>query len=102
MIIRVFQVSINPEYRDEFEHDFKTISIDTVKQHKGMISCHIGGPTKWNPNDYVMLTIWENESSLEEFAGAEWNKAIIPTKMKKYPRSYKVAHYKNIEFGDQV
>ena len=38
MIIRIFQVSIHPEYRDEFERDFNTISIDTVQNHKGLLS----------------------------------------------------------------
>ena len=99
MIIRIFQVTINPEYRDDFERDFKSISIETVKNHKGLISCHIGGPTKWNPDDYTMVTQWEDESSLEDFAGETWNQAIIPVEMKKYPRSFKVAHYENIEFA---
>ena len=41
MIIRIFQVSIHPEYRDEFERDFNTISIDTVQKHKGLQSLTI-------------------------------------------------------------
>lgn len=31
MIIRVFQVTINSKYRSDFERDFKSISIETVK-----------------------------------------------------------------------
>ena len=99
MIIRIFQVTINPEYRDDFERDFKSISIETVKNHNGLISCNIGGPTKWNPDDYTMVTIWESEASLEEFAGLNWNQAIIPLEMKKYPKSFSVAHYENIELS---
>ena len=87
MIIRIFQVSIRPEYRDEFERDFNTISVDAAKNHKGLISCHIGGPTKWNPDDYVMITYWEDEDSLLAFAGKNWNQAIIPTEMQKYPKA---------------
>lgn len=64
-----------------------------------MISCHIGGPTKWNPDDYLMVTYWEDEASLKEFAGENWNQAIIPEGMKKYPKTFSVAHYKNIEFA---
>ncbi len=36
MVIRIFQVTINPEYRNELERDFKSISIETVKNHKGV------------------------------------------------------------------
>ena len=95
MIIRIFQVTIHPEFRKDFERDFSTISIDTVKNHKGLISCHIGGPTKWNPDEYVMVTYWEDEESLEAFAGKNWNQAIIPTEMQKYPKAFSVAHYKS-------
>jgi hypothetical protein len=50
-----------------------------------MHSGSIGGPTKWNPDDYTMVTIWESESSLEKFAGKNWNQA-----------SY-LSRYKNIQ-----
>ena len=95
MIIRIFQVTIRPEYREDFERDFNTVSVDTVRNHKGLISCQIGGPTKWNPDDYVMVTFWENEESLAAFAGENWNQAIIPTQMQKYPKAFSVSHYKS-------
>ena len=99
MIIRIFQVTISPEYRKDFERDFKSISIETVKNHEGLISCNIGGPTKWNPDDYTMVTFWEDESSIDEFAGGNWNQAIIPAEMQRYPKTFSVAHYENMEFA---
>lgn len=99
MIIRIFQVTIHPEYRDDFERDFNTVSVDTVKNHKGLISCHIAGPTKWNPDDYVMVTHWEDEESLVAFAGENWNQAIIPPRMRKYPKTFHVAHYRSNNSG---
>jgi len=99
MIIRIFQVSIRPEYRDEFERDFNTISIDTVQNYKGLISCHVGGPTKWNPDDYAMVTCWEDEDSLIAFAGDNWNQAVIPKEMQKYPKAFSVVHYKTDKLG---
>jgi len=98
MIIRIFKVSINPECREDFERDFKSISVETVRNYSGLISCKIGGPTKWNPNDYSMVTLWENEASLEKFAGENWNQAIIPEEMQMYPTSYSVEHFENMEF----
>jgi heme oxygenase (mycobilin-producing) len=93
MIIRIFEVTIHPEFRREFERDFNTISVDTVNNHKGLISCTTGGPTKWNPDDYVMVTCWEDEYSLAAFAGENWNEAVIPKEMQKYPKSFRVAHF---------
>lgn len=41
----------------------------------------------------------EDESSLEEFAGDNWNQAIIPIQRQEYPKAFSVAHYENIEFA---
>jgi heme-degrading monooxygenase HmoA len=99
MIIRIFKVTIHPQFRAEFERDFRSISVETVKSHQGLISCHIGGPTKWNPDDYAMITVWADESSLQAFAGANWNTAVIPESMQRYPRAFSVEHYENIAFA---
>ena len=79
--------------KDDFEHDFESISVEAVVNMKGLISCQIGKPTKWNPNEYAMITYWEDEAALANFAGDQWYKALIPTGMKAYPTSYSVEHF---------
>ena len=97
MIVRIFQITIRPEFRNEFEKDFATISVAAVQNQKGFIKCEIGYPTKWNPNNYSMITYWKDDRSLVAFAGEEWNKAVIPDKMKKYPVAYNVVHFRIME-----
>ncbi len=46
-----------------------------------------------------MVTYWEDEDSVIAFAGDNWNQAIIPTKMQKYPKAFSVAHYETNEVG---
>jgi heme-degrading monooxygenase HmoA len=93
MIIRIFRITIDPEMRGDFERDFASISVDAVKSNQGLISYHIGRPTRWNPDEYAMITVWESERDLAAFAGAEWHKAVIPAAMTRYPRSYAVEHF---------
>lgn len=93
MIKRIFRVTIDPEQRVNFEKDFNSISVEAVKNKEGFISVEIGGPTKWNSNDYVMVSHWANEASLEGFAGKNWNQAVIPGPMAKYVISCSVEHY---------
>jgi heme oxygenase (mycobilin-producing) len=100
MIIRIFEVTIHPEFREEFERDFNTISVDTVNNHQGLISYSIGGPTKWNPDSYAMVTCWKDEDSLIAFAGKEWNQAIIPEQMQRYPKAFRVAHFDSSKLAD--
>jgi heme oxygenase (mycobilin-producing) len=93
MIIRIFEVTIDPSLRTEFERDFATISVEVVEQAEGALSCVIGGPTKWNPDDYAMISTWRDEQALVAFAGADWSRAVIPPAMERYPRKYRVGHY---------
>lgn len=93
MILRIFRVTIKPEYREDFERDFNSISIDMVKNHPGIISYEMGYPTKWNPDEYTLITKWENEEVLEEFVGTNWNESVIPDSMKKYPKKHCVDHF---------
>lgn len=93
MLIRIFRVTIYPELREEFEQKFATTSISAVQTQKGFLSVSIGKPTKWAPDDYVMISHWETEASLEEFIGPSWNEAHIPEGMEKFVRECSVCHY---------
>ncbi|MEM7282608.1 MAG: antibiotic biosynthesis monooxygenase family protein [Pseudomonadota bacterium] len=98
MIVRIFRVEIVPELREEFEQNFASVSIDAVKNQAGFVSATIGKPTKWAPDEYAMVSRWENELALEEFVGASWSQAHIPAGMEKYVLACWVHHYK--EFGE--
>jgi len=101
MIIRIFKATIPPELHDEFEIKFKEISVPVVNNYKGLISLEIGRPTKWNPEEFVMISQWENEMNLIEFAGENWNQAHIPNGMEKYIRECSVDHFETIELGTE-
>ena len=53
----------------------------------------IGRPTRWAPEEYVMLSVWENEQSVKDFAGEQWNQAVIPDGMEKFVADCWVHHY---------
>jgi len=93
MIIRIFRITIDPVLREEFERDFATISVGAVESRAGFIACEIGRPTKWNPDEYAMISRWEDEDSLEAFVGSDWNQAVIPPGMERYVREYGVVHF---------
>ena len=84
--------SINPS----LEIKFKEISVPVVKNYKGLISLEIGRPTKWNPQEFIMISLWETEKDLIEFAGQNWNEAHIPKGMEKFISECSVSHYESI------
>lgn len=94
MITRVFRAQIHPELKDEFEKKFADISLKIVKTARGNISVDIGKPTRWAPDEYGMISVWESESDLVEFAGDNWNQAHIPEGMEKFIKKCWVHHYR--------
>jgi len=93
MITRIFRAKVDANLKDEFAIKFEQVSAALVKTYSGLISINIGKPTKWSPNEYVMISTWENEAALINFAGKDWNKAFIPDGMGKYIVECYVHHY---------
>jgi len=89
MNTRIFRVQIKPGLRQEFEQKFATVSADAVKTREGFSDVFIGRPCKWTPDEYVMISYWDSEASLAEFAGPGRERAG----MKKFVESCSVHHY---------
>ena len=103
MIIRIFRVRIRPEQRAAFERDFGEISIPHrphVQAQQGLVSITVGNPAKWKPEDYLLITTWENEKALLSFAGSSWNEAVIPESMEKYVVECWVDHFE-LTYGSE-
>ena len=92
-ITRIFRVRISPELRHEFEGKFSSVSIDAVNKAQGFLEVSIHKPTKWAPDEYAMISHWENEAALESFAGEQWRQAVIPPEMEKYVVEWEVHHF---------
>lgn len=95
MITRIFRVEITPALRQEFELKFKEVSIPLLQSFDGVISVTVGGPCKWSPNEYLLISTWVDEAAIIEFAGDQWNEAIIPQAMEPYVSQCWVHHFEN-------
>lgn len=92
-ITRIFRVHIVPELVQEFEEKFSSVSVHQVNDAPGFISASILKPTIWAPDEYAMISEWENELALKTFAGEGWNRAVIPDGMEKFVIECWVHHY---------
>jgi heme-degrading monooxygenase HmoA len=98
MITRVFRVRVPKALHKEFEKQFINLSIPTVKAYTGLITVTVGRPTRWAPEEYVMISLWDNEQSVKDFAGEQWNQAVIPEGMEKYVAECWVHHYESFGY----
>ena len=96
-ITRIFRVKIHPELRDEFEENFLDISVRVVEKARGNLSVSVLKPTQWSPDEYAMISGWEDVESLRAFAGIEWNRAVIPPGMEKFFTESWMHHFESWE-----
>ena len=94
-ITRVFRVRIDPTRRAEFEQSFAEISVQAVIQAPGSLSVAVFRPTEWAPDEFAMISKWQDEAALRAFAGDDWNQAVIPSGMEALVRECWVHHYQS-------
>jgi len=96
MIIRIFKAIVPLEKHLEFEQKFREISVPLVQHSQGLLSVEIGKPGAVNPDEFVMISIWDKVESLIKFAGDQWNVPHIPKGMEVFIAECSVAHYESI------
>ncbi len=96
MITRFYIVRIHPALREEFEALFQTVARASVADYPGCVQVTVGGPTPAAPNDYAMISVWDSEESLSEFAGSDWTVAHIPAGMEKFIDTCWLHHFNHM------
>jgi len=92
-MLRIFKVDVVPELQEEFEDNFKVISLGLVNSEEGLLFAEIGKSTTKNDTAYIMISAWETLDALKAFTGPQWEEAVIPETMQKYVVSFKLEHY---------
>jgi len=95
VITRIFRVRVPVELHAEFESKFLSVSVPYVQTAPGLVSVSVGRPTRWVPDEYVMISVWRSEDAVAAFAGDNWNTAVIPGGMGKYVSECWIHHYDN-------
>lgn len=93
MIIRIFRATVPTALHAAFEEKFLGVSLPFVRSQRGLITVSIGRPTRWAPEEYAMVSVWEREEDIRAMAGEQWNQAFIPSGMETYIRECWVHHY---------
>ncbi|TAD77130.1 MAG: hypothetical protein EAY70_09115 [Sphingomonadales bacterium] len=92
-IVRLFRVHIHSALRADFEAKFATISVNAVRIADGALGVDIFKPSRWNPDEYLMISRWRDEAALKRFAGKDWDRAFIPPGMEQFVAECEVHHF---------
>lgn len=93
MIVRVFRAQIQPGHHAEFERKFREISLPLVQRQPGLVSVTIGRPVPSAPEEFAMISTWEDEAALRAFAGEDYASPVIPPGMAEHMVAGWVHHY---------
>ena|ERR1017187_7209109 len=94
-ITRISRVRIDNAFRQEFEDLFSSVALHRIHEAAGFISASILKPTKLSPDEYAMISQWENEASLKAFFGGTWNQCVVTRGGEKFIVACWVHHYES-------
>ena len=77
MIIRIFSAKVQPGKQSEYESLLKDEAIPGLSEQHGLISLHVGVPIPETPDEFVIITFWQDLESLQAFAGESWLKSFV-------------------------
>ena len=94
-ITRIFRVRIDSNFKQEFEERFSSDVMHKIQEAAGFISASIHKPTKWAPDEYAMVSQWDNEESLKAYFGERWNEAVISPRAEEFVEACWLHHYES-------
>lgn len=94
-VTRIFRVRIDSAFRQEFEEKFSSDALYKIEEAPGFISASVYKPVKWNPDEYAMISRWEDEASLRAFFGEEWHRPNISGGAEKFVVASWLHHFES-------
>jgi heme-degrading monooxygenase HmoA len=96
MIIRVFQVQVQPGMRGDFERFLREVAIPRLQAQAGLLQLHVGTPREETPDEFAVILMWEDLTSLQAFTGPQWREAVILPEEAHLLKSTHLHHYQSL------
>lgn len=93
MILRVFRARLKPGTREAFEKLCYDVSIPLVRVQPGLITLHVGKPLPDQPNEFVLVSVWNDIEAVKQFAGDTWDHPLIMPGEAALVQEATVQHY---------
>ncbi len=77
MIIRVFRAKVQPGMQADYEKLLRTEAIPGLSEQPGLVALHVGTPIPQTPDEFVIISIWNDLESLLTFAGDSWLQSFV-------------------------
>ncbi|MGO8949381.1 MAG: transposase [Ktedonobacterales bacterium] len=93
MILRIFRARLKPGMRDAFTQLCQESSIPLMRAAPGLMTLLVGKPLPERPDEFVLVSVWRDLSSLKAFVGDHWEEILIVPGEAELIESATVSHY---------
>ncbi len=100
MIIRVFRSRVKPGMHEEYERLLRETVIPLMLQAPGLVKLHVGTPLDDPPQEFLLMSVWDNISSLRAFFGRRWRESVVVPGEAHLVAEAIVDHYEVLETAD--
>jgi heme-degrading monooxygenase HmoA len=99
VVVRVFRARVHEGKEDDFERFVLDTGLPMVKSHDGCTHATVG-QSRWSEHpEFVVVTHWKSVEALADFAGSEWQEAVVEPEEEHMLAGVFCDHYEVIGTG---
>jgi hypothetical protein len=77
VIIRVFRTKVKPGTHTQYEALIRERVVPAILQAPGLVSLHAGFPIDDPPDEFLLMSVWQDLASMRAFVGPRWREALV-------------------------
>jgi quinol monooxygenase YgiN len=95
MILRLFHVTVRSGKHEQFRKTIEFLILPYAQSRNGLLACYPGQPAKSDSNQFVLVTVWKDDTVFKNSTPKEWINAIIPEESLPLIEEWHIDHYKS-------
>ncbi len=99
VIIRVFRSRVKPGMHEEYERLLRDTAIPLMLAAPGLVKLHVGTPLDDPPQEFLLMSVWEDIGSLRAFFGRKWRESVVVPGEAHLVAEAIVDHYEVLEYS---
>ncbi len=93
MILRIFQVEVQPGKRAEFARFFYETAIPLMRGTEGIVEVFPGAPWPSTPDAFCFVMIWRDLEALKAFVGEDYESPHVHPDEAALVKARQITHY---------
>ena len=77
MIIRVFRTKVRPGTHQQYEALIRQRVVPLMLEAPGLLSLHVGLPLDDPPEEFLLMSVWQDLASMRTFIGVRWREPLV-------------------------